>query len=126
TLSNIIVLDGKSVKQYGVDNYRLMKDTDALITDYSSVACDYLHLDRPIGYTLDDEADYRLGFLVNPPEKLMAGEKIYNYDQLIDFISGIVANKDLYKTARHELFDKCFKYHDGKSCERLAEFLHLD
>ena len=34
TLSNIIVLDGKSVKQYGVDNYRLMKDTDALITDY--------------------------------------------------------------------------------------------
>ncbi len=126
TLSNIIVLDGKSVKQYGVDNYRLMKDTDALITDYSSVACDYLHLDRPIGYTLDDEADYRLGFLVNPPEKLMAGEKIYNYDQLIDFISGIVASKDLYKTARHELFDKCFKYHDGKSCERLADFLHLD
>ena len=52
--SNIKVLNGYSVKKLGVDNYRLMKDTDALISDYSSAAYDYMHLDRPVGFTMDD------------------------------------------------------------------------
>ena len=34
--NNIVVLDGNTVKELGIDNYRLMVDTDAMITDYSS------------------------------------------------------------------------------------------
>ena len=62
-MSNILVLDANTVKQRGVDNYHLMKDVDALISDYSSAAYDFLHADKPIAYTLDDAEDYKLGFL---------------------------------------------------------------
>lgn len=125
SLSNIIVLNGDSIKKFDIDNYRLMKDTDALISDYSSVAFDYLHIDRPIGYTLDDAKAYKLGFIVNPPEKLMAGEFIYNEDQLFKFINSVINGQDPHKDERHQLFDKCFKYHDGHSCKRIADFLQL-
>lgn len=124
-LSNIMILDGKSVKKLGIDNYRLMKDADALISDYSSVAYDYLHLDRPIGYTLDDMEHYKVGFIIDNPSELMAGHIIYNKKQFINFIEDVINNKDPYKEERRKLFDKVFKYHDGDSCKRLTEFMGI-
>ena len=47
-------MNGHSIKKLGVDNDRLMKDADALVGDYSSAAYDYMHLDRPVGFTMDD------------------------------------------------------------------------
>lgn len=125
SLSNIIVLDGLLVKKLDVDNYRLMKDVDALISDYSSAAYDFLHTGKPIAYTMDDSDDYKLGFIVNPPEKLMAGHVIYTYNDFSHFIEDIIHGNDPYKEKRQELFDKVFKYHDGNSSKRLAEFLNL-
>lgn len=126
SLSNIIVLDGVSVKKLGVDNYRLMKDSDALISDYSSTAYDFLHLDRPIAYTLDDEKEYKIGFLVENPKELMAGHIIYSEEDLRLFIMEVIEEKDFYAKQRHELFNKIFKYHDGNSSQRLAEFIGLN
>lgn len=87
--SNIIVLDGNKVKELDVDNYRLMKDADALISDYSSVTFDYLHLNRPIAYTLDDKDDYKNGFIVENPETLMAGPQLFTIDDFYAFISDV-------------------------------------
>ena len=112
-------------KKLGIDNYRLMKDADALISDYSSVAYDYLHLDRPIGYTLDDMEHYKVGFIIDNPSELMAGHIIYNKKQFINFIEDVINNKDPYKEERRKLFDKVFKYHDGDSCKRLTEFMGI-
>lgn len=125
TLSNIMVLDGQSVKQLKIDNYRLMKDTDALISDYSSVAYDYLCKNKPIAYTLDDMDDYNVGFIVEEPKELMAGHLIYTQEDFIEFIDDVINNRDPYAEARSKLFDKVFKYHDGSSCERIAKFLGL-
>ncbi len=72
-MSNILVLDANTVKQQGVDNYRLMKDVDALISDYSSAAYDFMHADKPIAFTLDDAEDYKLGFLFENPLNYMPG-----------------------------------------------------
>lgn len=124
-MSNIKVLDGDSVRKLNVDNYRLMKDADALISDYSSAAYDYLHLDRPIGFTVDDAKEYKLGFIVDPPEQLMGGQIIMNQLDFINFINSVLRNEDPYKNKRHEVFDKVFKFHDGNSCQRLADFLNL-
>ena len=124
-MSNVKVLDGDSVRKLNVDNYRLMKDADALISDYSSAAYDYLHLDRPIGFTVDDAKEYKLGFIVNPPEQLMGGQVITNQLDFINFIDSVLKNEDPYKNKRHKIFDKVFKFHDGNSCQRLANFLKL-
>ena len=68
-----------------------MNRTDALITDYSSVAIDYLLLDKPIGFTLDDFEEYRKtrGFIFEDPKKYMPGHHIYSFSDLCDFLSSV-------------------------------------
>lgn len=125
SLSNITILTGKDVKKLGVDNYRLMHDVDALISDYSSAAYDFLPLNRPVAYTLDDAQDYKIGFIVDNPEDLMAGHKIYTFEDFQHFVDDIAQGKDPYKKEREALTRKIFSVHDGNSSQRLAEFLHL-
>lgn len=124
-LSNIQVLDGRSVKKYGVNNAQLMKDADALISDYSSAAFDYMHLDRPVGFTMDDAKDYKLGFIVKDPMELIGGQIINNKEDFLIFIDDVINSRDTYREKRHEVFGKIFQFKDGKSCQRLAEFLKL-
>ena len=123
--SNIKLLDGNSVKKLNVNNDRLMKDADALISDYSSAAYDYMHLDRPVGFTMDDAKEYKLGFIVDDPQELIGGQIINNVHDFYDFLSDVFEDKDPYKKKRHEVFDKVYKFHDGDSCQRLAEFLEF-
>lgn len=124
-LSNIMVLNGITVKEYGVDNYRLMKDADALISDYSSVAYDFLHIGKPIAYTMDDLTDYKRGLVVKDLNGWIAGPLIYSKDDFFKFIFSVLNGEDKYKRQREELFNKIFKYHDGCSSQRIVEFLGL-
>ena len=102
-----------------------MKDTDALISDYSSAAYDYLHLDKPIAYTMDDAKEYKLGFIVEDPFSLMAGHIIYNQKDFMKFIEDVLEEKDPYKFERKNLYDRVFKFHDGDSSKRIVEFLEI-
>lgn len=124
-MSNIKVLTGDSVKKLGIDNYKLIKCTDALISDYSGAAYEYLQLNRPIGYILDDINDYKLGFVVDDIHQLIAGHEIYTIEDLIKFITDVVDDNDIYKERREKLRDYIYKYHDGNSSERLAKLLEL-
>lgn len=123
--SNVFVLNGIMVKNLKIDNNKLMKDVDALISDYSSSSYDFLHLNRPIAYTLDDLCDYKLGLPVDNLEDYIGGQKIYNKEDFYKFLSDVSDNKDEYAEMRKKCFDKIFKYHDGNSCERLCNFLKL-
>lgn len=125
SLSNIILLDGELFKKLKIDNYKLMKDADALISDYSSVAYDFLHLNRPIGYTLDDMKTYKLGLIVSNPKNFMAGKMIYNFRDLSDFIDDVIKETDSFEEERKKLKDMIWKYHDGKSSERLVNHMGL-
>lgn len=124
-MSNVFVLDADTVKQHGVDNYHLMKDADALISDYSSAAYDFLHADKPIAYTLDDAEDYKLGFLFENPLDFMPGHIVYNQEEFIGFIKDVIDEKDPYREKRHRISDLFFTYHDGDGSRRLAEYLGL-
>lgn len=124
-LSNIKILTGDSVKKKNIDNYRLMKDVDALISDYSSAAYDFLHLNRPLAFTIDDLNEYKLGLISDNPDEFICGEVIKNYNEFIKFINDVLENKDPYIEERRTVFNKVFKYHDGKSSERLVEFMNL-
>lgn len=124
-MSNIVVLTACSVKEKKIDNYRLLRCTDALISDYSSVAFEYLQLDKPIGYVLDDEKEYKIGFIVDDIDRIVAGNKIYDYNDLCTFIKEVSDEKDRYKQERQTLRDDIYKYNDDRSCQRLAAFLKL-
>lgn len=122
---NITLLSPKEIREQGVDTYKLLTQADALISDYSSISFDFLLLDRPIAYVLSDYEEYKLGFAVDNPQEYMPGDYIYTVDEMYKFIEAVGRGVDTHREKRNELKDKIHKYQDGKSCERLVEFLRL-
>lgn len=107
------------------DIYPVLKYSDALITDYSSIYFDYLLLDKPILYYPIDLEEYQekcRGFY-RPYEELTAGIKAYSEEELISAMQDVVKGVDDYKEARKTLRNRMFKNQDGKNCERVIEFI---
>ena len=121
TYSNIIFIDNNTLVKENIDLYSLLKYTDGLITDYSSVAIDYLLLNKPIAFTLDDYEEYSKsrGFVFKDPKKYMPGHHIYNFEDMQKYVEDIGNNKDLYKEDRqaimNEVHNPCDNY-----CERIV------
>lgn len=119
--TNIIFIDNNTLVNNEIDLYSLLKYTDGLITDYSSVAIDYLLLDKPIAFTLDDFEEYlkTRGFVFKDPKKYMPGHHIYNFNDIKKYIEDVGNDKDLYKEDRqaimNEVHNPCDNY-----CERIV------
>lgn len=124
-MSNIRVINGMDVKKLHIDNYKLMSCCDAMISDYSGAAYDYIQLNRPIAYVLSDMNEYKLGFVVEDIHKLIAGKEIYTLKDMFEFINDVVNDKDSFKQKRQDLRDFIYTYHDSNNSKRLAEFLGL-
>ena len=123
--NNILIVTGEDVKKKNVNVNKLMLCSDALISDYSSVAYTYLHLDRPIAYVFDDMDDYKLGFVVDDIHKLTAGHEIYSIEDLMKFVDDVVNDDDPYRERRKQMSNYIFDYHDGNSSKRLSDYLGL-
>lgn len=123
--SHIKVLLGVTMKELQIDNYRLYKSVDAMVSDYSSAAYDFLFLNKPLAYDFSDLKDYKLGLVVENPKDFIAGDIIYKLEDFVQFLEDIVNGIDNYKEKRIRLFDYLYQYHDGDSCKRLVEFMGL-
>ena len=90
-LTNIRFIDDTYLSSQNILLYTLIGTADALITDYSSVAVDYMLLDRPIGFTLDDYEEYKRlrGFVFDNVLDYMPGYHIYTLSQLIIMLQDI-------------------------------------
>ena len=121
--NNIILLSGPDFEKTGWDLYRLLSKADALISDYSSVFFDYMLMDRPIGFAIDDIEEYKenRGFVVEDPEYFMAGEKIRTKDDFYQFIDHVANGEDPYKEQRNEVNRITHTFLDGKNCKRALE-----
>lgn len=124
-MSNIKVLTGETVKELEVDNYRLMKDCDALISDYSSAAYDFLHRNKPIAYDFSDIEDYKRGLCVENPLDYIAGDILKTQEDFFSFIQKIGQGVDDYYNERQILRRKIFDYYDGDNCRRAVELLKI-
>jgi CDP-glycerol glycerophosphotransferase (TagB/SpsB family) len=126
SLTNIIYIDDEWLEDRNVQLYDFLHETDAMITDYSSVGIDYLLLDRPIGFTLDDFESYResRGFTVDNPLEYMPGKRIYNLSDFEDFIAETGQALDPYREERRAVTDKIHVKCDCY-CQSLLEHLNL-
>lgn len=121
-LSNILFIDNEFLNDNNIELYSFLRYSDALITDYSSIAIDYLLLDKPIGFTLADFDDYlkARGFVFKEPLKYMPGYHIYNKGEIKSMLLDIANNVDKYKADRTlimpEVHNKCDNY-----CERIKK-----
>lgn len=102
-----------------------MACSDALISDYSSAAYEYLQLNRPIAYVLSDEKEYKLGFVVDDIRALIAGDLIYSFIEMKEFIQNIIFENDNAMEKRIKLREDIYKYHDDQNCKRLVDFMGL-
>ena len=122
---NITLLTADRVHHAKIDTYKLLTQTDALISDYSSISFDYLLLDKPIAYVLNDFDDYKLGFAVENPFDFMSGDYLYSVDDFLFFLESVTNEQDLHKEERNQLKDKIHFYQDGKSSERVLKLVGL-
>lgn len=122
-MSNIIFIKDKDYIHF-CQLYNLLSDVDALITDYSSVYFDYLLLDRPIGFIIDDFDEYNKlnGFTFDDPLSKMPGYKIKNYDDLIVFLENELNNIDDFKDERKKINDEFNFYKDHSNCKRILDY----
>lgn len=122
---NILILTADSVKKLDIDIYRLLKDADALVSDYSSVAYSFILLDRPIAFVLYDAEEMHYGMCVDNPEFFLVGSRIYTTDDLFKFFKEVKEGRDEYREERHRLCSWLHEYQDGLSCERIVKFLKM-
>ena len=108
------------------DIQELLLISDTLITDYSSVIFDFLLLDRPILlYPYDLENYLETWGLYYNFQSIAPGPIFYNTDDLINGIKNIDKFDKEYKEKRKKINSRFNKYTDGKSTERILNFLGI-
>ncbi len=83
-LSNIAVLEDAYLVEHELDLYEILRVTDYLITDFSSVYFDYLHLNKPVYFLANHLNEYlaKRGILLDPYEKVTPGVKVTSQTEL--------------------------------------------
>ncbi|MGI6069346.1 MAG: CDP-glycerol glycerophosphotransferase family protein [Blautia sp.] len=124
---HIRILTNRMLEEKAVPLYRVVRQADALLTDYSSVFFDYLLLDRPEAFVLEDLEAYqgRRGFVVEDPLSYMPGEKIYDRDQLYAFLEDCLEGRDRWQEERARVNALVNGCQEEKNCQMLLEQIGL-
>ncbi len=126
--SNIVLLENRKLLWEDVQINELLGHADALISDYSSAAIDYLMLDRPIAFTIDDYEEYQesRGFHWKDIRNWLPGKEIFTFDDFVEFVHEIANDQDVAAQKRKELRSKFHKFADDKSCARVLKALGIN
>lgn len=104
-LKNILLISNEHLDKEGINLYELLAVTDGLISDYSSVAFDYLIVDKPMAFALDDYEDYlhSRGFAFDNPKQYMPGHHLYSLDDLREYVIEVAFGTDRYSDWRRKI-----------------------
>lgn len=125
-LSNVHLLTNEMLDYYDTNLYSFLSVTDGLISDYSSVTVDYMIVDKPIAFTLDDFYLYNKGrgFIIDNPLDYMPGHHLYNIEDMKIFIKDISCDCDKFKDNRKQLYD-ILLYRSGHYCADIVKELGI-
>lgn len=126
--SNIRYLSENDFLSQNIQMYELLNETDALITDYSSIYFDYLLTNKPIGFILNDYDNYKKvnGLYYDNIDYYLPGKHIFNYSELENFLDEISVGIDNYSLQRRKINSIFNKYdYNGKNTEKLLEYLEI-
>lgn len=122
-MSNLYIYSHNQFVKEGYDLYETLSFADALISDYSSIFLDYLLLNRPVAFVIEDIEEYRnsRGFVMNNPLDFMPGDKIQTQNEFFNFINDIANGIDKYKDERKRVNDIVNYYKDANNCKRALD-----
>ena len=125
-LTNVLYLEDTDLVNERVQLYEFIHYSDALITDYSSVAIDYLLLDRQIGFTLDDYEAYSdsRGWVFDNPLDYMPGEHIFDFQGFQDFLMNVRTGKDQFHEKRAEVIAVAHNQTENY-CQRILDYFAI-
>lgn len=124
-MSNIVIADNDYLNKRNMQLYEFLTETDALITDYSSVYYDYLLLGRPIALMIEDIEEFQTKWKLYFDD-YKGNMKCPYLDTVADFekfIEDTASDNDAYEEERIKARDRFNDYHDGKNCERLYHYM---
>ncbi len=124
--TNIRFLSDRELENANTNLFSLLGICDALITDYSSAAVDFLLLNRPIGFVLADYEQYKemRGFIFDDPLEYMPGEKLYSIKDIKAFLKQLSSGVDLWKGRREQLLPVMHNKSESYS-QRIALYFKL-
>ncbi len=126
SLSNLLIINDQYLRDADLQLSEVLADSEALLTDYSSVFFDYILLDKPIGTTTDDIERWKesRGFAFDLDAMYdKSTQRIPDYNTLIAFLDNVLSGYDDKRQERQEIRELTNTYYDGDSAKRVVEFL---
>jgi len=126
--SNIQLIENGSLLSADIQINQILGYADAMISDYSSVGVDYLVLDRPVGFTLDDVESYgkERGFFWPDVKPHLPGKELYDFNGFYQFVRDVLEGKDPGAEKRHSICDEMQKYKDDQNSARVFKALGIE
>ena len=124
SFNNIKFISNDDLLKDNIQLYQLVGQTDALITDYSSIYFDYLIMEKPIAYIIDDIEEYKndRGFFISDDKLFdyMPGMKISNLSDFNMFFEKVCSNSfDIVYDK--DILTEMNKYTDSFSSKRICD-----
>ena len=128
TLKRLKCVEHRELIRVGLEINKILGDADALISDYSSAAVDYLVLDRPIAFSVEDIDGFkeRRGFMFANIEESLPGKLLYTFDELKQFILEIAEGVDSSLEKRRVVGTRLNEFSDDRSSERVIKALGIE
>lgn len=125
---NILIVHDEDLHDMGIQLYQFIPFADVMISDYSSITVDYLLLDRPMIFTLDDYEQYEKSRGLYPKNAIdyMKGYHVYNQEELQNSLTEILTGVDKYKNDRQSILRKYHTYVDGNSSLRVLKLVGIE
>lgn len=106
------------------DVQQLLKESQLLVTDYSSVFFDFAYMKKPSVYYQFDEAEffaghYKRGYF--DYREMGFGEVVVEHEALVDTIIDYLENDCRMKEKYEKRIEGFFPLHDTHNCERIFE-----
>jgi CDP-glycerol glycerophosphotransferase (TagB/SpsB family) len=126
--SHLKTVDDEWLLARGLSLYELLGGCGLLISDISSVAVDFLLLDRPVIHCFPDLEEYRRsrGFTIDPVDDALAGPVVTTFAELLESMRVVLQGGDPERARRRAVRERFHQDKDAGATRRLLEAIGLE
>lgn len=124
--SHIAFLNNDDLFERDLDLYEFLPATDYLITDFSSIFFDYLHLDKPVIFITNclDQYQQTRGFLLGPYGEVVPGPQAKRQAELVQLLADLDQAAASYQAKRQRWLQLTDQVDQGRSCQAIYDYLN--
>lgn len=122
---NRIIYFSDLIERCKTNLQEILLASDIMATDYSTACFDFLLTDRPsIYYFYDYEIEKNSrNFFIDPITSVCAGDVVYNIKDFVEAIKKNIEQPNRHSQKRQFVRELLFRYSDGKSTDRVKNFV---